>query len=135
MKCRAFEYYSREWRIAVLQAKGIKYESTSSVRKHNRAVDRYRRIARIIGEMYPERIEQFAENMKDENEEIRISAAVCLVELMPHTEDHLSKAKSIVSEHISYYLSIPETDISWNWWLSQPWADESNCVDYHSSDQ
>lgn len=130
MRCRNYEYYCREWRAAVLKSMDINYESTISVRKSNRAVDKYRRIAMIIGEKYPDMIDIFAENMNDTEEGVRLRAAVSLIELMPHTRTHLSKAKSIIAEHIAHYLSIPETDIGWNWWLSQPWASEQNCIDY-----
>ncbi len=130
MRCRDYEYYYCEWRTAALQTMNIKYDSRISVRKNNRAVDKYRKIAMLIGETYPNVIDKFAENMNDENEGIRLRAAVCLIELMPHTKVHLSKAKTIIFEHVAHHLSIPETDIGWNWWLSQPWAEESNCTDY-----
>ncbi len=130
MICRDYKYYYIKWRAAALQTMDIQYDSKISVRKNNRAVDKYRKIAILIGEKYPDMIDKFAEIMNDKDEGIRLRAAVCLIELMPHTKVHLSKAKSIISEHVAHYLSIPETDIGWNWWLSQPWANESNCIDY-----
>jgi len=57
-----------------------------------------------------------------------VFAAVCLIELMPHTKAHLSKAKSIIAERMSDPATI--TLAGWNWWLSQPWASETNCIDW-----
>ncbi len=130
MILRDFDYYLREWRDAALQADDFKvdYGSPTSVRMHNRAVDKYRKIAKLIGKNYPDRIEEFATNLDDHNEEIRVTAAISLVELMPHTKAHLSKAKSIIAERMLNPANI--TLIGWNWWLSQPWCDESNCKDY-----
>ena len=128
MKRRDFEYYNCEWRKAALQTIDVKYESRVSVLRNNRGVDRYRKIATLIGEKYPDMIDRFAENMSDEIEGIRLRAAVCLIELMPHTRDHLSKAKAVIADHLAYYLTEP--DLGWKWWLSQPWAEESNCTDY-----
>ena len=130
MKRRGFDYYLSEWRDAAMKADDDKvdYESPASVREHNRATDRYRKIAKKLGEEHPDKIETFAENLNDENKAICLLAAVCLIELMPHTKAHLSKAKSIIAERMSDPATI--TLAGWNWWLSQPWASETNCIDW-----
>ena len=132
MRLKDFNYYLGEWWDAAFKGDDFKvdYSSPTSVRNHNRAVDKYRKIAKLIGEKYPERIEEFAINLNDNNEGVRVAAAICLVSLMPHTMAHLSKAKSIIAERMSNPATI--TLIGWNWWLSQPWCDESNCIDYNS---
>ena len=130
MGCRSLEYYRKEWKRSVQNTISIQYDSPSSVRKNNRAVDRFRKIATRIGEQYPDMIESFAEFLKDDNETIRVAAAVCLVSLMPHTLNQLSRSKTVINEHIMHFLSVPETDIGWQWFLSQPWMNESNCIDY-----
>ena len=135
MSCRTLEYYLKEWRDNVEKTIHIQYDSPASVRKNNRAVDRYRKIATLKGEQYPDNIEYFAEFLNDENETIRVTAAVCLISLMPHTLAQLSQSKIIIDEHISFYLSVPETDIGWKWFLSQPWTQESRCTDYPAENE
>ena len=133
MKKRDYEYYYNEWRTNVLLTKDVDYSSKESVRKYNRAVVKCIKISNLIGEQYPDKIDKFAENMNDENEGIRLSTAISLIQHMPHTKAQLDKGKAIVIEHKEKYMNkttVLETEMMWNWWLSQPWCDESNCIDY-----
>lgn len=118
---KSYIQYVETWRDAVLASRNPDYGNMASVRKANRAVDKYRKNAERIGAEYPDKIEDFASLMKDADEEIRVIAAVCLVELMPHTKSHLDQAREIILERMSI---APEYEkMGWQWWLENFYSD------------
>lgn len=83
-------------------AQRIDYGSRESVRKANRCVDRYRKAAKQIGEQYPDRIPEFELLLSNDDPEISLCAAICLVELMPHNTQHEEFAKRVITKYMEH---------------------------------
>lgn len=104
------------------------YEDPKSVRKANHASDVFRKAAADIGKYYPDKVECFAKLLEHSDAEIRVHAAISIVQHMPHTKEQLSLAKKIIQE---YMLTCNvASQMGWKWWLDQPWTNESLCIDY-----
>ena len=122
-----YEYYVDLFVKNANNSVDIDYKNKSSVKKANFCVDRYRKAAYNIGKNYPDRISDFANLLNDNNEKIRVIAAICLIELMPHTKEHLLVAKEIIHKYMTRCDEV--TYMGLKWWLQQSWADNSTCID------
>ena len=122
-------YYCNRWFDGVKASLNPDYEDPKSVRKANHASDVFRKAAADIGKYYPDKVECFAKLLEHSDAEIRVHAAISIVEYMPHTKEQLSLAKKIIQE---YMLTCDgASQMRWNWWLNQLWASESSCIDYY----
>ena len=119
-----YDYYLTCWFAGVRAHIDIEYDKPASVRKANRGTDKYRKAAQNIGLLFPEKIENFADLMNHKEEEIRVCAAVSIVELMPHSKNQLDRAKSVILDRMNHCQ--PAEIMGWEWWMKQPWASDSN---------
>ena len=76
---KSYEYYEKQFRKGVFLTKETKYDSVGSVRKNNQGVDKYRKAAKTLGLLYPDKITEFAKLLLDEDQDVRIACAVCLL--------------------------------------------------------
>lgn len=124
---KEYLYYYNRWFDGVRASLNPKYEDPKSVRRANHSSDVFRKAAADIGKYYPEKVICFAELLKHSEEEIRVHAAISIVQYMPHTKEQLASAKAIIKERM---LTCSEASLrGWNWWLNQPWANEASCID------
>ena len=124
---RDYLYYYNRWFDGVRNSLNPKYEDPKSVKRANHASDVFRKAAADIGKHHPEMVVCFAELLKHNDEEIRIHAAISIVQYMPHTKAQLASAKAIIQEEM--LICDGASLMEWNWWLKQPWADEAACID------
>lgn len=80
------------------KTKNINYGDKKSVRRNNAGVDRYRKAAKQIAELHPTRINDFALFLDSDDMAIRETCAICMIEMMPCSDDQLSRAYSVVYE-------------------------------------
>lgn len=80
------------------KTKNINYGDKKSVRRNNAGVDRYRKAAKQIAELHPTRINDFALFLDSDDMEIRKVCAICMIEMMPCSDDQLSRAYSVIYE-------------------------------------
>ena len=86
-------YYCNRWFDGVKASLNPDYEDPKSVRKANHASDVFRKAAADIGKYYPDKVECFAKLLEHSDAEIRVHAAISIVQHMPHTKEQLSLAK------------------------------------------
>ena len=84
-----------------LKSFNIDYNSKNSIRRANKNVVKYREAAKTIGLLYPELIENFINILFNNNKNVALCAAICLVELMPHSKQQLSMAVRVVEQYIN----------------------------------
>lgn len=96
-----FEEYVNLFKRAVIQAhEFVDYSNNNSIRKHNKYVDKYRTIAKKISINYPDRISDFSILLNDDNLNIRICCAVCMVELLSPSSTERKKAIDTIIQFI-----------------------------------
>ncbi len=91
----------------------IDYNNKNSIRRANNNVDKYRKAAKTIGLLYPELIENYINILFNSNKNVALCAAICLVELMPHSKRQLSMAVQVVEQYIN------DCDEAMQWGLKQ----------------
>ena len=90
------------------KTENVDYSDKNSVKRNNRGVDEYRKAAKQIGELYPERIEDFSILLNSDNIKIRVCCAICMIELMICTTEQQSRALSVVREFHNVYADSAE---------------------------
>jgi hypothetical protein len=110
-------YYLKVFLENVLITDRTKYECRESVIAHNRATDKYRNAAYMIGHVFPEKINDFAELLQSDHICVRLSCAVCIVELMPADSALKTKAIQQVKAEIEKGTASPE--YGWILWLKR----------------
>ena len=125
---QTYEYYVNLWLEGVSMQSGVDYGNPNSIKRYNKGSDLFRKAATAIGKHYPERVPEFAELMINEDEKIRLLAAISVAEYMPHTREQLEAIIEIVKRHMDNPDCIDPRS-GWEWWLKQPWAQEKNCID------
>ena len=95
------------------QSFDIDYNNEKSIRRANENVNRYRKAAEKKGRLYPESIEEFSNLLLDCNKDVALCAAICLVELMPHSKQQSLKAFQIVEQYLN------NCDEAMKWGLEQ----------------
>ncbi len=78
---------------------GTNYKNKGSVKKNDKGVLKYRAAASEIAKNYPERSADFEELLRHTSSEVRLAVAICLVEILPHTEEQKNHAVSVVKKY------------------------------------
>ena len=99
MRTPSYETLLKRFLAGVEKTKHMDYSDMKTVRANNRGVDQYRKAATQIGELYPERIDDFASMLNSDDFILKRCVAVCMVELMPCSEKHRSQAFEFFIEH------------------------------------
>lgn len=94
------------------------YSSRYSVRKHNRGVRQYRKAASQINALYPECLDDFSSLLTSTNSKVNLCCAVCMIELMDCSREHLLLAYKIIIKHIES-TSVPGERMGFEMWLSE----------------
>lgn len=100
MKEVSFEQLLEQFIDGVEKTMNIDYAKASSVRRNNRGVDQYRKAAKDIDELYPERLDEFAQLLNAPSLKIRICCAVCLAGLTRCRRETYDKAIFTVEEYV-----------------------------------
>lgn len=80
------------------KTKNVNYGDKKSVRRNNAGVDHYRKAAKQIAELHPTRINDFALFLDSDDMAIRKVCAICMIEMMPCSDDQLFRAYSVIYE-------------------------------------
>lgn len=114
-----FEKYVDQFKKAAIRAYEIvDYSNKISICKHNKQVDKHRKIAKKIQMNYPDRISDFSNLLNDDNWSIRICCAVCIVEIMNPSPIDKKKAIDAVIQYIEKTDDIVERH-GFEIWLKQ----------------
>jgi len=100
MKKPSFDRLLERFINGVEKTVNVDYAKAGSVRRNNRGVDQYRKAAKEIDELYPERLDEFAQLLNDPSLRIRICCAVCLVDLTRCSSETYEKAILTVEEYV-----------------------------------
>ena len=90
------------------KTKDVDYSDKESVKRNNKGVDEYRKAAKQIGELYPERVEDFSVLLNVDDANIRVCCAICMIELMTCTYEQCNRAFSVVSDYYNVYADSTE---------------------------
>lgn len=101
----SYETLYKRFIDGVEKTKNIDYLDRHSIKKNNSGVDQYRKAAKQIGELYPDRIEDFAILLDSDDIKLKICCAICLVELMNAPEGQQSLAISEVKQYYRFYAN------------------------------
>lgn len=112
-----YPFYLNQFIANVSLTEHIDYASKTSVRQNNRAVDEYRKAAYMIGKEFPEKMDDFARLLENDNAEVRICCAVCIVELMP--ADPTTKTKAIQQIKVELEAGNATPEYGWELWLKK----------------
>ena len=98
----SYETLYKRFIAGVDKTRTIDYLDRASIRRNNAGVDQYRKAAKQIGELYPERIDDFAILLKSDDKKLRKCCAICMVDLMNLSDEQYDRAYSTAYE---IYLS------------------------------
>lgn len=96
---KAYLFYKKQFIEGVLSSENVDYSSPDSVKIANKSVDKYRCAAKKIGQFFPDKISDFSQLLGDNRIRVSVCAAVCLIELMPHTRDELQIALKVIEKY------------------------------------
>ena len=89
-----YENLFEKFLVGVEKTKNVDYLDRNSIRENNMGVDQYRKAAKKISELYPERVEDFASLLDSNDTKERICCAVCVLEFMSFSKEIYEKAYS-----------------------------------------
>ena len=114
----SYETLIKRFVVGVEKTKNIDYLDRASIRRNNAGVDQYRKAAKQIGEVYPERVEDFAILLNSDDLRLRKCCAICMVELMNCSDEQYDRAYSTVLE---LYLSCTDSleRLNTEYWLER----------------
>ena len=107
-KILSYENLIQSFIDGIEKTKNIDYSDKNSVKRNNRGVDEYRKAAKQIGELYPERIEDFSILLNSDDIKTRLCCAICMIELMICSNEQQSRALSVVHEFYNVYADSAE---------------------------
>ena len=114
---KSYEESLESFKINILKANNTDYENQTSVKQSNQAVDKYRTEARYIAENYRRKLNDFAKLLDDEDINIKLCSAICLVELMGCSKRVYLKSIKVVKELLISCSLSPGTAIGMKYWL------------------
>ena len=95
-KKKRYARHVKDFIKGVKMTVGTNYASRRSIKKNANGVVRYRGAAEAIGIYYADRISEFEGLLSHKDREVRVCASICLVELMPCTEEQKAHALETV---------------------------------------
>lgn len=110
-----YEQLVDAWLDAVKQQHSVDYSDTQSVEATNSCTDRYREIATLIDETYPEKLTTFSTFLESEDACVRVACAICLLELTHYPKELEAKALDVIKKH---------TEDSWDAFGYILWLDD-----------
>lgn len=114
---KKYEDAKQSFRINVIKANIRDYENKLSVKQLNQAVDEYRAEARFIAKNYRRKINDFAKLINDEDINVRLCAAICLVEFMGCSKRIYWKSIEVIKELLASESLPPYIAIGMKYWL------------------
>lgn len=103
---------AQEWLEAVQSQESVDYGDPKSVRRYNRATDRYRKIAGQIDENHREKVREFAEFLKSDDPYVQSVCAFCLLGLTHYPMDLEECALNVIRKGA-------ETKFTYVFWLER----------------
>lgn len=97
-KIRPYEYYYERYQLGISYTENVDYGDRQSVRRNNRGTDMYRKAAQNIGQYYPDRIADFADDLNNSDKKRRTVCAVCLIELMQPDQEMRRRALDVIKD-------------------------------------
>ena len=97
-KKKRYARHVKDFIKGVKMTVGTNYSSRRSIKRNDKGVMRYRAAAEAIGIYYADKISEFETLLDHTKRDVRICASICLVELMPCTEEQKAHAISVVAE-------------------------------------
>ena len=116
-KMKSYEYYFQRFLLGVSYTKNIDYGDPKAVRRNNNGVNMYRKAAVAIAENYPDRIGEFSELIKNDDQDIRTACAISLLTLMNARPVHKEAALLVIRNLASSGTSLEKT--AWTMWLEK----------------
>ena len=92
----SYESLLKRFLSGVEKTKSVDYLDKKSIRRNNAGVDQYRKAAKQIGEMYPERIEDFSSLLYSGDVKEKTCCGVCMIELMDCSDEQNARAYSVL---------------------------------------
>ena len=92
----------------VEKTRNVDYSDKNSVKRNNKGVTEYRKAAKQIGELYPERVEDFSILLNMDDIKIRVCCAICMIELMSCSYEQCNRAFSVVYEYYNVHANSAE---------------------------
>lgn len=114
---KTYEEALESFKANVLKAKNVDYKNKMSVKQANDAVDKYRTEAKFISENYRRRLNNFAKLLNDEDSNIRLCTAICLVEIMGCSKRIYLKSIRTIKELLISCSLPPEIAVGMKYWL------------------
>ena len=90
---------------AIESATDVDYGNKTEIERHNKAIENYRKIAEKIKKKGDSsEMDNFVELLNNDNQDIKIACAVCIIEILD-SEEYKEKALLTIKEYLEYLKS------------------------------
>ena len=85
---------------AIKSKEKVDYLDKKSIKAHNDSIAGYRKVASEINKNYNDKLDEFAKLLNEDNN-INISCAVCIIELFDNNQDYIELCKDTIKKYMA----------------------------------